>query len=125
MEARDRRREFSVSRVPRALDADEGRRLGRYTRRTARAEHDRVALQDVARVKASFGIVYSSDAPGAQSVRVVGVSHADAHEPIVYSIALKKFAKRQAEAFDACLTRPKEHDIVVKYGGSVHDHHDR
>jgi molybdate transport system substrate-binding protein len=93
--------------------------------RLARAENVRVALLYVARGETPLGIVYASDALADKRVRVVDTFPADTHEPIVYPIALTKSAKSQAEAFVAYLTGPQGHDIFVKYGFTVDDHHDR
>jgi len=91
----------------------------------ARAENVRVALLYVARGEAPLGIVYASDALADKSVRVVDTFPADTHEPIVYPIALTTHAKSQAAAFVAYLAGPHGHDIFVKYGFTMPDHHDR
>jgi molybdate transport system substrate-binding protein len=91
----------------------------------ARAENVRVALLYVARGEAPLGIVYASDALADKSVRVVDTFPADTHEPIVYPVALTKSPKSQAEGFVAYLTGPQGHDIFVKYGFTVYDHHGR
>jgi len=93
--------------------------------RLARAENVRVALLYVARGEAPLGIVYASDALADKNVRVVDTFPADTHEPIVYSIALTRPAKSQAQAFIAYLTGPQGRDIFVKYGFTVDDHRDR
>ena len=93
--------------------------------RLARAENVRVALLYVARGEAPLGIVYASDALADKNVRVVDTFPADTHEPIVYSIALTRPAKSQAQSFIAYLTGPQGRDIFVKYGFTVDDHRDR
>jgi molybdate transport system substrate-binding protein len=93
--------------------------------RLARAENVRIALQYVARGEAPLGIVYASDASADKSVRVVDTFPEDAHEPIVYPIALTKSAKSQAEGFVAWLTGPQGRDIFARYGFTVLDHSDR
>jgi molybdate transport system substrate-binding protein len=93
--------------------------------RLARAENVRVALLYVARGETPLGIVYASDALADKRVRMVDTFPADAHEPIVYPIALTKSATGQAEAFVAYLTGPQGHAVFVKYGFTVDDHHDR
>jgi molybdate transport system substrate-binding protein len=87
--------------------------------RLAGAENVRVALLYVTRGEAPLGIVYGSDALADKGVRVVATFPEDTHEPIVYPIALTKFAKTQAAGFVAFLTGPQAHDIFVKHGFRV------
>jgi molybdate transport system substrate-binding protein len=64
--------------------------------RVARADNVRAALALVARGEAPLGIVYSSDAVAAASVRVVGVFPPDSHPPIIYPVAVMADSKHAA-----------------------------
>jgi molybdate transport system substrate-binding protein len=55
---------------------------------TAPAQNVRAALALVQRGEAPLGIVYASDARGAEGVKVVGAFPNDSHDPIVYPMGI-------------------------------------
>ena len=84
--------------------------------RLARGENVRAALMYVGRGEAPLGIVYASDALVDKRVRVVDTFPANTHAPIVYPVALTKFAKADAAGFLTYLFSPSAHEMFIKYG---------
>lgn len=58
------------------------------TGKLAQAENVRAALLLVSRGEATAGIVYQTDAAADSNVEIIGVFPEDAHQPIVYPVAL-------------------------------------
>ncbi|MDR5858117.1 molybdate ABC transporter substrate-binding protein [Halomonas eurihalina] len=56
--------------------------------RLARADNVRAALALVERGEAPLGVVYRTDAEASDGVRLLGLFPSDAHEPIIYPIAV-------------------------------------
>lgn len=83
------------------------------------AEDVRQVLDYVVRGEVDAGIVYASDAQSAgEKVRVVSTAPADAHEPILYPIAVVKDSrnKQSAEDFVNLVTETEGQAILRKYG---------
>lgn len=87
------------------------------SRKIARGENVRAALQFVARGEAPFGIVYRTDAMAERNVRIVGAFPADSHPPIVYPAAILAGSKnRGAEKFFVFLKSSEAANIFRKHG---------
>ena len=83
------------------------------------AEDVRQVLDYVVRGETDAGIVYASDAKSAgEKVRVVLTAPADAHDPILYPIAIIKDSKNKqsAEEFIKLVTSAEGQAILQKYG---------
>jgi molybdate transport system substrate-binding protein len=84
--------------------------------RLALAENVRAALVYVARGEAPLGIVYATDALVERKVRVVDTFADDTHEPILYPVALTRFAKNEASGFVTYLISSHGREIFARYG---------
>lgn len=85
------------------------------------AEDVRQVLDYVMRGETDAGVVYASDAPIAQGkIRVAGIVSEDAHQPILYPIAVVKDAKQKqlARAFVDLILSDEGQNILRKYGFS-------
>lgn len=83
------------------------------------AEDVRQGLDYVARGEVDAGIVYESDARIAgEKVRVVAIASEDAHDPILYPIALVKDGKQKTAArqFTDLVLSAEGQNILRKYG---------
>jgi molybdate transport system substrate-binding protein len=87
------------------------------SRKIARGENVRAALQFVSRGEAPFGIVYRTDAMADRKVRIVGVFPADSHPPIVYPAAiLAGSSSPGAEKFFVFLKSSEAANVFRKHG---------
>ncbi|WP_224007662.1 molybdate ABC transporter substrate-binding protein [Aureimonas sp. SA4125] len=88
--------------------------------RLAQAENVRAALVLVARGETPLGIVYATDAAAEAGVSVVGVFPENAHEPIVYPVALTaEAADPDAAAFLAFLQGGTARALFEEQGFTV------
>jgi molybdate transport system substrate-binding protein len=78
----------------------------------------RAALAFVERGECSAGIVYETDAKVSDKVEIIGVFPEEAHDAIVYPLAIlsKAAANPLAKSFAAFLASPKAADIFSRYG---------
>ncbi len=86
------------------------------------AEDVRQVLDYVVRGEVDAGIVYATDAQAAgQKIRVAATAAEDAHEPILYPIAVIKDSKRKAAAqeFVDLILSAEGQKILQKYGFSA------
>jgi molybdate transport system substrate-binding protein len=85
--------------------------------RIARAENVRAALALVTRGEAPLGIVYSTDAKAAPTVRVVGTFPDNSHAPISYPLAtLGRSTNPEAEGFRRFLVSGEGKAIFKRFG---------
>lgn len=86
--------------------------------RIAQASNARTALLLVERGEAPLGIVYATDARASSQVRPVWPIPREAHDPIVYPLALVRGAATSpdAVAFLRFLTSPQGRAIFVRHG---------
>ncbi|MGA2549537.1 MAG: molybdate ABC transporter substrate-binding protein [Burkholderiaceae bacterium] len=83
----------------------------------APADSVRSALALVERGETPFGIVYSTDAAIARSVRIAGVFPEDSHKPIVYPVAIVKSADSPVgRAFLAYLKSSEAQAVFQRFG---------
>lgn len=86
----------------------------------AQADNVRAALALVATGEAPYGIVYATDAAADPDVHVVGTFPAEAHDPIVYPIALLKNAADDADReFLEALSTPEADAVLEAAGFSI------
>ena len=84
--------------------------------RLVRADNVRAAMAFVDRGEAPLGIVYRTDALVDKGVRIVDTFPDGTHPPIIYPIALRAGAQRQAVQFTDFLRTPTAAAVFVKYG---------
>jgi molybdate transport system substrate-binding protein len=76
----------------------------------------RLALSLVARGEAPLGIVYATDAKIEPAVKVIGVFPDNAHDPIIYPVALTTNAKSDAAQYLSFLRTQTAKSVFERYG---------
>jgi molybdate transport system substrate-binding protein len=84
--------------------------------RLAQGDDVRQTLAFVARGEAPLGIVYATDAKAEPRVRQVAAFPPEAHQPILYPLALTREAQREAEDFVSYLNGPQARAIFLAAG---------
>ena len=82
----------------------------------AMAVNVRAALAYVARGEAPLGIVYATDAKIEPAVKVIGVFPDNAHDPIIYPVALTATAKPDAAQYLPFLRSQTAKSVFERYG---------
>lgn len=92
--------------------------LAAVERKAVLAKDVRAVLTYVETGNADAGIVYQTDAQGAEKVRIVTIAPADSHDPIVYPAAILKGAKNSSGAawFLAFLSSADARGVFLKHG---------
>jgi molybdate transport system substrate-binding protein len=76
----------------------------------------RLALSLVARGETPLGIVYATDAKIEPAVKVIGVFPDNAHDPIIYPVALTTNAKSDAAQYLSFLRTQTAKSVFERYG---------